>query len=74
MKKLPSIAGLEAPFITANTLLLLYPDLAPLLNTVPSRLEGTERVYNAFIALDVLNDLRKRAGEQAGKTDPKVYG
>jgi len=71
---MPSIVGSEAPFVTANTLNLLYPELAPLLGTVPSRLQGTERVYNAFIALDVVNALRKQAGDQAGNSNSEVEG
>lgn len=49
----------HCPFVSGMTLTLLYPILVPLLKTVPSHLEGKVRVYDAFIALDVVNRLRR---------------
>jgi hypothetical protein len=53
------------PFVTGKTLTLLYPELAPLLNTVPSTIEGNVRVYDAFAAMDIVNALRKEQASQA---------
>ena len=51
--------GEPVPFVSAEALILLYPELEPVLDTIPSRREDKVRLYNAFIALDVLNALRK---------------
>ena len=57
-----------APFVTAETLILLYPELEPVLDTIPSRREDKVRLYNAFIALDVLNELRKPLTSQTDES------
>ena len=46
------------PFVSGMTLTLLYPTLTPFLKTIPNHLEGRLRVYDAFVALDVVNKLR----------------
>jgi hypothetical protein len=69
LKKLPRPVDPTVPFVTAQTLTLLFPELAPLLKKVPNRLEGEERLYDAFIALDVLNEFRKSRPGQAAATD-----
>jgi len=58
------------PFVTGATLRLLYPEITPLLNTVPSHLDGKVRVYNAYIALDVVNAVRKSAMPPAPPLPP----
>lgn len=57
------------PFVTGSTLTLLYPELAPLLHTVPNHLVYSVRVYNAYIALDVVNALRKLIMTQADEAN-----
>lgn len=57
------------PFITGKTLTLLYPELAPLLHTVPSHIEDNVRVYNAFVAMDIVNALRKLQASQPDETN-----
>jgi hypothetical protein len=47
------------PFITSKTLLVLYPQLASLLDTIPSQVEDGLCKYNALYALDVVNTLRE---------------
>jgi hypothetical protein len=46
------------PFITRETLLVLYPQLASLLDKIPSQVEDGLCKYNALAALDVVNGLR----------------
>ena len=48
------------PFVSAETLILLYPELEPVLDTIPCRIQEKVRMYDAFIALDVVNALRKK--------------
>ena len=57
------------PFVSAEALILLYPELEPVLDTVPSRREDKVRVYNAFVALDVVNAIRKSLASQTDETD-----
>jgi hypothetical protein len=45
----------EPPFISAKTLCLLYPQLESLLDSIPSCEKDGVRLYNAFVALDVVN-------------------
>jgi hypothetical protein len=47
------------PFVSGMTFILLYPILAPFLKTVPNHPEGKVRLYEAFVALDVVNRLRQ---------------
>lgn len=49
----------HCPFVSGMTLTLLYPILTPFLKTVPSHLEGKVRLYDAFVALDIVNRLRR---------------
>ena len=49
----------HCPFVSGLTLTFLYPTLVPFLKTVPNHLDGKVRVYDAFIALDVVNRLRR---------------
>ncbi|HLY24795.1 MAG TPA: hypothetical protein VKQ72_00555 [Aggregatilineales bacterium] len=72
MKKAAKLPGPEAPYVTAKTLSLLYPELEKLLDTVPNRLEDNVRVYNAFIALDVVNALRKEIRSQNQPPDAEL--
>jgi hypothetical protein len=51
------------------TLILLYPALAPFLKTVPNHLEGKVRVYDAWVALDVINRLQRMPINQTEETD-----
>jgi hypothetical protein len=46
----------HCPFVSGMTLTLLYPILTPFLKTVPNHLEGK---VHAFVALDVVNRLRR---------------
>ncbi len=59
----------HCPFVSGMTLTLLYPILVPLLKTVPNHLEGKVRVYDAFIALDVVNRLRRELMPSTGAAD-----
>jgi hypothetical protein len=57
------------PFITGKTLTLLYPEIAPLLHTVPSHIEDNVRKYDAFAAMDMVNMLRKAQASQADESN-----
>jgi hypothetical protein len=60
----------RTPFVSGETLVLIYPELAAQLHDIPSRIEDKRRVYNAFIALDVVNALRKQAIDLANVVIP----
>ena len=61
LERLPTMRTYHPPFVTGETLKVLYPELEPLLKTIPNHVEGNEHVYNAFIALDIVNELRRMA-------------
>jgi len=60
--------GEPVPFVSAEALILLYPEIEPVLDTVPSRREDKVRLYNAFIALDVVNAIRKSLTSQTDES------
>jgi hypothetical protein len=69
LKKSAAIIS-DPPFVTGETLTLLYPELASRLENVPSRMEDNVLVYNAFIALDVVNSLRDSSPSQTDDVYP----
>jgi len=69
MKRSPTIRISHPTFATGEALTLLYPELATLLHTIPSQVEGEVRMYNAFIALDVVNSLRQPISSEVDESD-----